>query len=135
MSNEIQTDIDLYESEIMQIGRKVMPALQRAAGRTMQSQRDYDTFAREVNNRFAEIGLIAHVVSWSELPPRNSGVWSPQISIMGRHDPEPEHDHERHRWEVQRNIAGRDQAEGTDAVPVAMPGPKASPLWTPRRSA
>jgi hypothetical protein len=135
MSNAIDTDINLYDSEVLQIGRKVLPALQRAAGRRMQSQRDYESFGTEVTNRFAEIGLIAHVVSWKEIRrPGYDNVWSPQISIMGRINPEDEHDHEKHRWEVQRNVLGKDQPAGTDAVPVAMPGGKTGPLWTPRRA-
>ena len=61
--------IDLYDSEIVLLHEKVLPALTDQTGRTFLADdwvRIRDAFEREVRGRFAEIGLVAEVVGWYE---------------------------------------------------------------------
>ena len=130
-------DVDLYDSDLVRINNYVLPALNAKVGQMTHGMKDWERIESEIIDRFAEIGLRASLVAIQPyVAADGTPAWGPEIRIDGRISPESEHDHDQHRWEVQRNILGKDQPLGTDAVPVAMPGTAASsPLWTPKGSA
>lgn len=132
MSGGVTVDIDLYDSDIVKIQRHVLPKLNERVGQMTHGLKDWEKVESEIIDRFAEIGLKASLVSLQPyVTADGTPAWGPEIRIDGRIHPESEHDHDQHRWEVQRNILGKNQPEGTDAVPVAMPGAGSGKLWTP----
>ena len=101
--------IDLYDSEIVLLHEKVLPALTDQTGRTFLADdwvRIRDAFEREVRGRFAEIGLVAEVVGWYVDPhDPNDNAPTPRIEIKGRTE-KIEFDYDRTVHEVTSDTLG-----------------------------
>lgn len=83
--------IDLYDSEVAEI-EKVWGTLQE---RTNKSH-NYDSFDREIRERFAEIGFKVRV-NWYET--NVAGVKLPEIEVIDRIQ-QREFDHDQMRYEL-----------------------------------
>ena len=114
MSDDQYDDLDLLDSERLAIAR-VYQALTQSIGTT----RDSESFRREIENRFHEIGFHAKVIF------RDIGdnVMSPEVSITGRTEANTEgFDHERMAHEVQADILGTGRSNSDRVAPVSVPG-------------
>jgi hypothetical protein len=121
---EIDSTIDLYDSDRIGVDR-VVNALAAKQG-TMQDPRE---FAREIFERFADVGLLVDVAVATINPGEHDEHYGFAVMVSGRVDPEAEFDHERMSHEVRADILGQ-RGERVGSAPVAMPG--AGGLWTPR---
>lgn len=90
--------IDLYDTEIMAIG-DVLGQLNA----TTHHPRNLEGFRKEVIERF---GLAGFVVTCVVFESNESGVFLPEITVVGRVEKLPEFDHDRQRFEVQTDVAG-----------------------------
>lgn len=125
---EMDTQVQLLDSEVVEIG-KVAAKLNRFRN----THTNLESFGREVQERFAEIGLLVRV----GLKPLHYGgetVYGIVLTIMdhiGDEDSKP-FDHEKMGHEVRSNIRGLDQPDVAPSPKVGMPGRGA--LWTPKGS-
>jgi hypothetical protein len=111
---EVTCDIDLYESEMLQIA-KMNQKLRRA----IATHRDLESFRREIIERFDEIGLIAHVALYEDTSGPEPIYW-PAITITGRHEARV-FDHDRMRHEVQSNLRGLPGQDNVAPLRISVP--------------
>ncbi len=79
--------------------------LSRKHSKKLDSDKALENFAEETVQRFAsEVGLRVHVETDNWEMTEHGLIRSPQISIMGRIEPEQEFDHDRMRVEVQEGL-------------------------------
>ena len=115
--------IDLYDTEILAI-EAILPALNEHTGKSFQAK-DWtarrDAFSREVEGRFAEIGLVARVVGWYVDPDDpDDNAPTPRIEIQGRTD-KVDFDYDRQVHEVTNDVLDTGE-KGTIG---------STKLWTP----
>lgn len=92
--------INLYDSEV----QKIQATLNTLKDRTYK-RHNLSAFEREVKERFQEVGFVVDVL-WYET--NVSGVYMPEIEVIGRCDPinVGEFDHDKMRHEVVNNLLG-----------------------------
>lgn len=108
-AGEVQSQISLYDSEIIKI-EGVLEKLNKR--RTKTSRMSYEAFTDETRNRFLEAGLVVSVRWYSagvEQPDGTmkavEGTLIPEIVITGRTDAKTfAFDHERMAHEVQSDL-------------------------------
>ena len=102
---------DLYDSERAQI-QKILYAMRlkhsfKGVKTIDQEEAIMRTFATEMGNRCAEIGLIVDI-QWdpdvSDDPDDNTLYWNPRVIVTGRTHKLEEYDHDRQQWEMQKGI-------------------------------
>lgn len=116
---ELNCDIDLYDTELVQV-RAVGVRLRQWVG----SHRDLEGFRREAIERFEDIGLHARVVVYEDLSGPEP-VYHPEITIVGRIE-RVVFDHDQMRHEVRANVIGRAGHEDISPLVVSVP-PAATP--------
>lgn len=107
--------VDLYDTEYLR-ARQVLRQLRQHTG----THRDRGSFEREVRERFAEIGLVARVM-WYQGVADGQDMLFPDITIVGRVEPELEFDHDRMAHEVRANVLGLPRQPDAPVAPVAVP--------------
>lgn len=124
MSTELDTEVELYDSDVLAI-EGVVKDLNQARQRVTT----VDSWRNEIINRFAEINLRADVVlrSIEAVEDHEGFMHTPDdtrilttITIKGRIEQEAEFDHDKMAHEVRANIRGLNQptADGAISVPV-----------------
>lgn len=117
---EVGSDIDLYDSEIVQI-RQVIADLSQNIGKP----RNLEAFRQEAINRFGEIGFHVEVRLYEAHDPMRLSKRTfihPAITIQDRIVHEDEFDHARQSREVQTNtlkVKGAETVEQTPRVSLA----------------
>jgi len=107
------TDVlDVLDSEVDAIGKVLAALKDRAAAKSQ----NYESFEREIRDRFAQIGFTVDV-SWYRYgiegrPGAVEGSAMPEITITGRTDPGHVFDHDRMVHEVTNNLLGIPGQEG-----------------------
>lgn len=95
--DDITKTLDIHDSEILEI-EKVLSMLK---ARTAQGSLEYDSFQREIKERFYEIGFVVDVL-WYET--NMAEVKMPEIVIKGRAQGEYVFDRDRQVHEVTNDI-------------------------------
>lgn len=116
----VEANIDLYDSEIVEI-RRVLKAIQTNVGK----RRNLETFRQEVINRFGEIGFTVEVRMYEAVRETDPevGFVHPTITITGRIEQEEEYDHARQGHEVRADVLGTGQVDTDDReTKVSMAG-------------
>lgn len=110
---DVGSDIDLYDSEIVQI-RQVIADLSQNIGKP----RNLEAFRQEAINRFGEIGFHVEVRLYeAESVETGDHFIHPAITIMDRIVREDEFDHARQAREVQTNTLKVKGAETVEQKP------------------
>ena len=125
--DEVQVDIDLYDSDVLKI-EAVIKALNHTRAHKSTT---VEGWRNEVTQRFAEAGFRVNVVlqQIDEIQvegkaTQKDGRIFTSITIVGRTEDIKvgEYDHERQRDEVRRNIQGRNAQGNVKAPTVAVSG-------------
>lgn len=95
--DDITKSLDIHDSEILEI-EKILNMLK---ARTAQGSLEYDSFQREIKERFYEIGFVVDVL-WYET--NMAEVKMPEIVIKGRTESRFVFDRDRQVHEVTRDI-------------------------------
>lgn len=133
MQSEIHSDIDLYDSDRAAL-QQVVAILNGNIGK----RRDVDAFAREATERIAEAGFVAQVVVKEDPAedhlPRHERTYYPQVSLIGRIEPESEFDHDKMGHEVRSDLLGLRGGDNRQRTQVGQPGfeSRSSGLVVPR---
>lgn len=128
MTTEVDSDIDLYDSDVVKIER-VVAALNRSR---LTKSTTVDGWHSEIEQRFAEVGFKVNIVlSQIEGTQIGDGPVTPTegtrihtlISVQSRikQIPVGEFDHEQQAYEVQHNIRGLKTEQPDTKVSVSMP--------------
>lgn len=105
-TDALAEDLELYDSERVEI-RKVFAALSQSVGQ----RRSLQSFEQQAHDMFGKIGFRVRVLFYeAEDETTGEKFIHPQITILGRIEPEEEFDHARMAHEVQTNVLGEKDA-------------------------
>lgn len=112
-------DLEIYDSERVALN-KVFTKISESVGQV----RNLDAFAREIEERIAEVGFVARVRLYDAEDPNTGAKFiHPQVTILRRIDPETEgFDHDRMAHEVQTDLLGKGHGDVRTKSSTAVSG-------------
>lgn len=119
----IQSDVELYDSDRLQLKALVGFLNQRNVGKSA-AVLSPQKYATELVERFFKVGYHVEVRMYALEDTETGDIveWQPSILIEARVEPEEEFDHDRMRYEVRSDILGQNKQGNIQQKSVGQAG-------------